>query len=113
MKNKKAVPVIALALVLVVVVSAFEWMFRKGPMEQKSFQAGAASIISEVVGRTLESCDPINLFVGEQKVDLVNVACLGQPSEPVAAQSDPTAAAPAPVEVQEVEAALETAPENQ
>lgn len=76
MKNNKAL--IIVPVLLVVVVSAFELWFRKGAVEEKAFQAGAASIISEVVGRTISACEPLNLFVGDQEVNLVNVSCLGQ-----------------------------------
>ena len=52
--------------------------YEKGTHE--GAREGAAQIIAEVVGRTidLEACQPINLFVGERKVDLINVQCLGK-----------------------------------
>ena len=80
MKNKKKLITTIMAVTGAIALGGGTW-FGKTIIEQKAFQAGAASIITEVVGRTVNSCEPINLFVGEQKVDLVNVACLNQGEE--------------------------------
>lgn len=76
MTHKKTLTIVGIVIGGVVLVCGV-W-FGKERVEQKAFQAGAASLITEVVNRTLDSCEPINLFVGEQKVDLVNVTCLNQ-----------------------------------
>jgi hypothetical protein len=42
---------------------------------------GREIAISQVISAASKECKPLNIFVGEQKLDIINVACLQQAPE--------------------------------
>lgn len=44
---------------------------------QLGFQAGTQQTVAQVIAQS-QTCQPFNVFVGETKADLINVACLEQ-----------------------------------
>ncbi len=92
-KKKSATKIISI-LLLIILIGYGLWA-GKHYIEQRAFESGAASIITEIVGRTIDpACQPINLFVGEQKVDLINVTCIDSETLPTQEQAEEAAATP-------------------
>ncbi len=73
----------------------------KNFFEKKGVELGTKIAIIEVVNRTINACQPINLFVGEQSVDLVNIKCI----EGKIAEALPEEAAPEAPEAEAKESA--------
>ena len=65
-------------VILLVVLVAGGFLGAKH-IQQKAFQngviAGQKSAIIEVINRTIEGCQAINLFAGDKTVDLANIQC--------------------------------------
>ncbi len=84
MKNNTIAKVIMGVLAFLVVAGGSAYgaaYFYFAPMAfEAGMQQGAAAMITEIVGRTIdtEKCEPINLYSGEAKVDLLNVKCINQ-----------------------------------
>lgn len=47
---------------------------------QQAFNQGSASAVSQIFTRTAE-CQPVNLFSGEEEINLIRVSCLEQAPE--------------------------------
>lgn len=52
---------------------------------QQAFNQGSASAISQIFSRT-KDCEAVNLFSGEEEINLVRVSCLEQAPEQVPGQ---------------------------
>lgn len=64
-----------------------------------TYQSGYQRAFADVIGQS-QQCQPFNVFVGDAKVDLINVACLQQQGGEETAQEGegaPAGAAPADV----------------
>lgn len=54
--------------------------FRAGIMEQ-AYVSGKTSTVAALMEKAEDpSCQPFNVFIGEKKIDLINVACLAKGS---------------------------------
>ena len=47
---------------------------------QQAFNQGSASAITQIFSRT-ENCQPVNLFSGDQEINLIRTDCLKQEAE--------------------------------
>lgn len=56
--------------------------FRAGILEQ-AYVSGKASTAAALMEKAEDpSCKPFNVYIGEKKIDLINVACLTQDRSP-------------------------------
>ena len=78
--GKKAL-IIKIAVIAWIVLSAAyigydQWMgFKVGVMENY-YNAGKADTINALIAQAQKECKPFNVFSANNKVDLINVACL-------------------------------------